>query len=800
MEQIWNKMKKNTFLAFAAVALTGITACTNRNDVKVPEQPEIVGIAAPITLQPDSTHLVLQDYFLHPNAIDSVILDPSLGYRISGDSTNMTLFTVSKSVPKLSVLDVYANGFRYSVLVRKSPKVWYRFTFDPKEKKHKSVLLAGDMNDWVPARNPMRLNDNVWETDVLVNPGKYQYKIVVDGKWITDPAGNEKNGSNSVVRIGSVNPPAAPCLYTVNEEKGTITLGMRNRVDTVFVLWQNYLLESKFWSIDSNLIRIRIPAASAKLDRSSIRVFAANGSGISNEVLIPLTGDKVVKAPEDLERNDPHGMVMYFMMIDRFLNGDKDNDKPLVDPEIDPKVNFMGGDLSGIIKKTEEGYFSDLGVNTLWISPLTQNPPDGWKEYPAPHRKFSGYHGYWPITLTTVDSRFGTSGELKQLVSESHDKNMNVLLDYVSNHVHQESKIYKDHPDWATPGVLPNGQKNIRLWNEQRLTTWFDDFLPTLDLSKPEVAGMMSDSALFWIKEYGLDGFRHDAAKHVDELYWRTLTRKLKEQVIVPDKRPVYQIGESFGSRELIKSYIGPGMMDAQFDFNVYFDATTAFRDENSSLKDLNYSLSETFFYFGNHHEMGNITGNQDLTRFISIASGALSPTENAVDAGWKRDIEVKDTLGYYRLAMLEAFNMTIPGIPVIYYGDEYGMAGASDPDNRRMMKFDSLRPLEMRTKEITSKLVHLRRSSMPLLYGDFSTIEVGAGTWVYMRSYFDQAVIVVFNRQKSTEQFRFELPERFANSNFTSNFGNELSMDKGTISMSLGGNSFDVLTIKPEK
>ena len=159
------------------------------------------------------------------------------------------------------------------------------------------------------------------------------------------------------------------------------------------------------------------------------------------------------------------------------------------------------------------------------------------------------------------------------------------LLDYVSNHVHQESKIYRDHPDWATPGVLPNGQKNIRLWNEQRLTTWFDDFLPTLDLSKPEVAEMMSDSALFWIKEYGLDGFRHDAAKHVDEFYWRTLTKKIKEQVVITDKQEVYQIGESFGSRELIKSYIGPGMMDAQFDFNVYFDATTAFRDEKSSLE-----------------------------------------------------------------------------------------------------------------------------------------------------------------------------------------------------------------------
>lgn len=793
-------MKKQTFLAFAVVILAGITACTNRNDVKIPDQPEIVGIVAPITLQPDTTHVLLQDYFLHPDAIDSVTTDPSIGFRISADSTDLTLFAVSKTMPKLSVMKAYADGFCYSILVRKSPKVWHRFTYDPKEKKHKQVQLAGDMNDWVPSRNPMRLNDKVWETDVLVNPGKYQYKFVVDGTWIPDPANGEMNGSNSVVRIGSLNPPSAPYLYTVSEDKGTVTLAMRNQADTLYVLWQNYLLDKKFWKMDSNKIQVKIPGAAEKLDQSFMRVYAVNGSGVSNEVLIPLAGSNLVMDAEKLERTDPRGMLMYFMMVDRFLDGNKENNAPLADPEIDPKVNFMGGDLAGIAQKTDEGYFSDLGINTLWISPVTQNPLDGWKEFPAPHRKFSGYHGYWPITLTTVDTRFGTAEDLKRLVSEAHDKNMNVLLDYVSNHVHQESKIYKDHPDWATPGVLPNGQKNIRLWNDQRLTTWFDDFLPTLDLSKPEVAGMMSDSALFWITAYNLDGFRHDAAKHVDELYWRTLTRKLREQVVIPDKRPIYQIGESFGSRELIRSYIGPGMMDAQFDFNVYFDATTAFRDENSSLRDLNYSLYETFFYFGNHHVMGNITGNQDLARFISYASGSLSPSENAVDAGWKRDIEVKDTLGYYRLAMLEAFNMTIPGIPVIYYGDEFGMPGGGDPDNRRMMKFDSLSPLEMRTKAITVKLAHMRRSSMPLLYGDFTTLEIEPDTWVYLRSYFDQGVIVILNRQKSPAEIRFEVPERFANTVFTANFGHPFTTDKGKMTVSLNGNSFEVLSTSTEK
>jgi cyclomaltodextrinase len=788
-------MKFNFLSLIASVALLFLASCTNRNDVPVADEPEIIALAAPVTLQPDSTFLVLNDYFRHPNAIDSVRTDPSLGFIISADSSTLTLFPASRNIPKLSVMDVWAGGYKYSLLVRKSPKLWYRFVFDPKEKKYKAVHLAGDMNDWNPGRNPMKLKDGKWEADVLVNPGKYQYKFVADGKWTQDPECKETLGTNSVAHIGSVNPPGAPFLYTVKAEKEKVTVGMRSKAEEVFVLWQNFRLDEKFFRIDSNLIHITIPGAALRFDRSAIRVYAVNGSGISNEILVPLEGREVVQSPVKLERTDPHAMIIYFLMIDRFVNGSKENDAPLIDKELDPKVNFFGGDLAGIIQKTDDGYFTDLGVNTIWISPLTQNPLDAWREYPAPHRKFSGYHGYWPITLTTVDTRFGTSGELKKLVGEAHDKNMNVILDYASNHVHQESAIYRQHPDWATILNLPGGKKNIRLWNEQRLTTWFDEFLPTLDLSKPEVYEMMSDSQVYWIREYGIDGFRHDAAKHVPEIYWRTLTKKINDQVVIPEKRAVYQIGETFGSRELIKSYITPGMMDAQFDFSVYFDAVTAFSQDNTSLKDLNASLYETFFYFGNHHVMGNITGNQDLARFISYASGALSPSEDAVAAGWDRDIEVKDTTGYKKLSMLMAFNMTVPGIPVIYYGDEFGMPGAGDPDNRRMMRFDSLSPQEARTKAITRQLVQLRKNSMPLLYGDFRTLEAGERTWVYMRSYFDKAVIVILNKDRSERTIDFELPARFADAKFQANFGHAYRTDQGKVTITLKGNSFEIIS-----
>lgn len=794
-------MKRFAFYLFTLLGVALLfSGCSSNNDIQYPKEPEMLSIVAPVQLQVDSTFIVLEDYFIHPKSIDSIIVDENLKALISPDSTLLTLVPTGKALPKLSELKVWIDGYIYSILLEKSPKVWQRFSFDPKEKKVKKVLLVGDMNDWNASKGYMRLKDKVWETDVQLYPGKYQYKFLVDGKYLLDPANpltmnNNNGGSNSLIYVGSVIPQNAPFIYPQKNEKDKLQIGIKGKVSEFFVYWQNIRLDEKFYSLDSNGLQISIPKKAKEFDRSYLRVIAVNNALKSNTILIPLADGEAITDPAKLTRADKQAMIIYFMMVDRFKNGTTQNDRPVKDKDVDPKLNFQGGDLAGIVQKIDDGYFKNLGVNTIWISPITQNPWDAWAEYPAPHRKFSGYHGYWPITLTTVDPRFGTSSELQKLVTDAHDNNMNVLLDYVANHVHQESPIYKQHPDWATPLILPNKQKNIRLWNEQRLTTWFDEFLPTLDLSKPEVYEMMSDSALYWLKTYNLDGFRHDATKHVPEIYWRTLTKKINDQIVKPDGRSIYQIGETFGSRELIGSYVNAGKMDAQFDFSVYFDAVNTFSKENSSFKDLNYSLYESFMYFGNHHLMGNITGNQDLTRFISLASGAVSPTENAAEAGWKRDIQVKDTLGYYRLASLLAFNMTIPGVPIIYYGDEFGMPGAGDPDNRRMMRFDSLSRLESWTKSMTTALVNLRKSSLPLLFGDFKTIEVTEKTWVYMRIYFDQVVFVVFNKDNNKKQIDFEIPDQFVNAKFIANFENEFTVDKNKISITLKGNGFEILT-----
>ena len=793
-------MRHFFFLLVTAFLVTLLQGCSSDDDIMIPDEPQMLKLAAPILVDNDSTVIELSDYMIAPNQIDSLGIDPSFGAVISPDSLQMVIKPTTRDFPKLSVLKIWVNGFPYSLLLKKSTKLWYRFTFDPGNKKYRRMQIKGQMNEWNSSAGYLFEKDGKWHIDFHLFPGKYQYKLILDGKEISDPANpdsvsNNIGGYNSLLTLGNLNHAGFPVLYTSRADGRKIVIGLKNKADSIFVLWQNWMLDQKFWKIDSSGIVIDVPRKSKEFDRSYIRVFAYNSSGISNDILVPLQRGKVLTDPNKLTRNDHEAMVMYFLMVDRFKNGKTDNDAPLADKEIDPRVNYLGGDLAGITRIIEDGYFSNLGINTLWISPITQNPMVGYVEYPAPHRKFSGYHGYWPITLTTIDTRFGNTDEMHTLVKEAHGKNINVLLDFVSHHVHQEYPVLKDHSDWITQVDLPGKRKNIRLWDEQRLTTWFDIFLPTFDLTKPEVANMVSDSAIFWVKEYNLDGFRHDAAKHVPESYWRMLNNKLNSKVVVPEGRKLYQIGETFGSRELIKSYINPGMLDAQFEFNLFWEAKAAFAMDNSSFRDLNYSLQQSFSYFGEHNLMGNITGNQDMSRFISYAGGALSFNEDDREAGWKRDIQVIDTIGYLKLASLHAFNMTIPGIPVIYYGDEFGMAGAGDPDNRRMMKFDSLNKHEMALKTTTSKLAHLRNSNLALVYGDFTMIRVTDKVYIYMRSYFDKAVIVVFSKEKSPRTIEFELPDRYKESVFTAQFGHKFTAEKGKIMLDIGRNAFEILS-----
>ena len=379
-----------------------------------------------------------------------------------------------------------------------------------------------------------------------------------------------------------------------------------------------------------------LPDDAKSFDRSVVRVFAASEDGRFNDVLLPLERGEVVTDAKDIRRQDHQSQALYSLMIDRFKNGSEANDWKINSPEVLDKVDYQGGDIVGITQKIEDGFFEDLGVTTIWISPITQNPYDAWGQNEDPKTKFSGYHGYWPIYNTVVDKRFGTDEELRTMLSTAHDNSLNVILDYVANHMHIDSPVLQQNPDWTTPLYLPDGRENIALWDDERLTTWFDKHIPTLDLEREEVCQQMTDTAMHWVLNFEFDGFRHDACKHIPLNYWRMLTKKQKQSM---PERVLWQIGETYGSVELIGSYIKSGMIDSQFDFNLYHTSRDVIIEEGRSMKDIVRTVEESEAAYGSHHTMGNITGNHDKPRFISIAGGDMSlwcPDDKA--EGWKRE------------------------------------------------------------------------------------------------------------------------------------------------------------------
>ncbi len=721
-----------------------------------PKDSKIYGLASPVQLHRGSNTILFDDYFVEGVTIDSVLCDYPLAMDVDMNASQLTIILDSTTLPKLMNLSVFVEGIPYGILLKTPIDHLMHFRFYDGQ-KHSDVRVKGEFNNWNAKDLILNYDSStgIWRKSIYLSPGSYQYKYLVDGIEMNDPInpkqiGNGMGGSNSLLEITS-NENAIPNLVTQRIEKHKIFIGAEN-VNTIYAYWNNYRIEAK--KVDDSYV-LAIPPFAKYEKRSHVRVYACNETGIANDILIPLEKGKVITDPTLLNSNDWQSGIMYFMMVDRFADGDVKNNHPLADPDVLPKANYMGGDLTGITKKIEEGYFKDLGINTIWISPIAQNPLDAWGQFKDPDTKFSGYHGYWPISSSQVDYRFGTSEELKNLIEVAHNHGLSILLDYVANHVHQQHPVYQQHKDWVTDLYLPDGSLNTERWDDHRLTTWFDTFMPSLNLMDQKVADFMVDSAIYWVRDYDFDGFRHDATKHIPENFWRSLTKEVKKESMKKGKY-IYQIGETYGSHELINSYVGSGMLDGQFDFNLYDHSLAVFAGKDENFERLAKALGKSLNTYGSHHMMGNISGNQDKPRFISFADGSLSFDTKWIDfkrIGWKQNIGISDSAGYDRLAMFNAFNMTIPGIPIIYYGDEIGLPGAGDPDNRRMMKFDNLNTREKDLLKTIAELTALRQANMALTYGDLNVVELTSDIFSFSRKYFSNEVFVVFN--KGSEKYQ---------------------------------------------
>ncbi|HKK69455.1 MAG TPA: alpha-amylase family glycosyl hydrolase, partial [Bacteroidales bacterium] len=339
--------------------------------------------------------------------------------------------------------------------------------------------------------------------------------------------------------------------------------------------------------------------------------------------------------------------------------------------------------------------------------------------------------------------------KLEELIKVAHQHDIKVLLDFVSNHTHIEHPYFQNHRDWYGQLDLPDGRKNIRLFDEYRLTTWFDEFLPSFDFNNDLAVETITDDAIWWMEQTGADGFRHDATKHVPFKVWRNITHDLKTQIEPQRNLKCYQIGETFGSAELIKSYVNNGMLDSQFNFELFFTQRRVFAEEASDLRDLQMSLDKSLEVYGYNHLMGNIFDSHDQPRMMAFLEGDLSLSDDAFERAWREPkIQVDKQSTYEKQKTLLTFILTVPGVPIIYYGDEFGMTGAHDPDNRRMMRFgNDLTDTEQAHLEWTAKLINLRKKPSALRRGDYLPLYCDENVMIFSRGNPNQRLIIAINK-----------------------------------------------------
>ena len=638
------------------------------------------------------------------------------------------------------------------VLVREKLSRTFKYTPPDEVKK---IALAGSFNGWNQNKDILKDEDGdgVYSITKELTPGRHSYKFVVDGNWLQDTANPESEpdgfgGFNSIIEIKG---PEFPSLYGVSEE-------------IIDGNWEVKFIEAKGAAYKKMYAYYLGKKWEAEFSQSSATLLLPVGEGLETLYIWCEDADGSITNTKKILKNFSSDIswperIIYSLKTDRFFNGDVANDNPVKNPLLHPKANFSGGDFKGITQKIEEGYFSKLGVNCLWISPVNDNPPEAWRDALPPHRYFSGYHGYWPVSHIEVEENFGTKEDLKELIRTANEHGIKIMGDFVFNHTHQNHPWYKEHPEWFGSLELPDGSKNIRRFDEHPFTTWFDEFLPSFDFSSSEAVEAVTDNAIWWIREFGFDALRLDAVKHIPHHFWRRLSEKIN-LLELSTGREFYMVGETIASRDDINSFIAPGGIDGQFDFPLYWHIRDVFALSRSNFKVLSAELASSRNNYKNIYYMATLIGNHDFDRFISLADGDIIGDSKKI--GWENPPEVDNKDSYKKLKLAWTFMLTNPGIPTIYYGDEIGMSGAGDPDNRRMMRFEGLSRQEKGVFEHVRKLNKIRRDNPALTMGWHNDLLVEDALWVYLKHYFDSVVIVVLNNSLKEKKFDLNLPEEF--------------------------------------
>lgn len=639
----------------------------------------------------------------------------------------------------------------------------------------KVVGVMGAFNDYDPSRAPLSLLNAArgeWGVDLALSPGEHLYAISVDGVTINDPhakltdlgaRGPWRGVERSLARISDC---ARGRWYRVAQRdelptKGSVTLAFeRATLDREGEAWRELTQGASLdlssvqlstrrggpergeaqalpfeWRADAPEA-ITFSTSSLPQGKHWISVSARDERGVMAERFTA----PIWVEPKPFKWTDG---LMYQVVLDRL-------DPPLptaVPPSI---AERWGGGLGSTLTLLQGGYFERLGARALWLSPVYPNPTGLWPGVEGGAPRYEGYHGYWPVEPRAVGEEWGGESLLEELVEEAHRRGIRVILDLVLNHVHQEHPYLSAHPEWFSPSGCLCGRERCD-WGRYIETCQFTDYLPDVRWSPEALRAQVSD-ALWWLERFNLDGLRVDAVPMMPRRVTRMLSALVHERLEGLGVRHLL-LGETFtGPREWARLawYLGPWGLDGQFDFSLMWTIRDAIAWGSAPLPQIAEAWEAAQTSWGTSASlMGLFVGNHDVSRFLSEAAGQLP-----ADPWQSPPAQPSEVAPYERLALAYAITLTLPGLPVLYYGDEVGLAGANDPDNRRpfwprsthawSMLSDAQRSLNLKL----SRLAQLRACLPGLQSATLNWRHLDDERLLFVRGSGDEAVVILIERE----------------------------------------------------
>ncbi|MFP7295754.1 alpha-amylase family glycosyl hydrolase [Neobacillus niacini] len=382
--------------------------------------------------------------------------------------------------------------------------------------------------------------------------------------------------------------------------------------------------------------------------------------------------------------------TVYSIMVDRFFNANTKNDYDV--NTLDP-LAYNGGDFQGVIDKLD--YLKDMGFTAIRLTSIFDNA-DG------------GYHGYWINDFYKTEEHFGSLKTFKKLVSQAHQRDMKVMIDFVTNNVSTEHPWVNDttKQEWFNE----KGQKEIE-------KEWING-LPDLNQDNPEVKKYLLDAAKWWIQETDIDAFSLPEVNHVPADFWSDFSKEIKNE-----KDNFFLLGiTSLNQSVDANKYVMAGI-DSVTDFQQSQNLRNVFANTNVSFSELvgdKVQKPETKPQFFD---------NEITTRFTSD----IVENKHFPGARWKTAL---------------TYIYSTPGIPVVFYGSEIALNGGEVPDNHQPMNFRTEKELiDFITKlgELRNQLPSLTRGNMELLYEK-------DGMAVYKRVYQDETAVIAINNTSQSQ------------------------------------------------